>query len=174
MGYIEVLIGKLDDDIEEEVLDAIGDRDAAWRRAGTAIASINLLNIASVGTFLSHVAGLAGVDVGEGHLVVRFSSLPWRIPAVWLPIDVEPTLPDSELAFIGSAATLKAELEIVRELSPLALGAKPEGYDAMRADPVAFARRESGPVSAVEQWVWLGLHDAARLALERGAPLRCS
>ena len=178
MGYVELIVGKLDEDTEADVLDALGSVDATeapWRHAEPDRERIILLNIASVGRFLAHVASLDGLDVARAAEASPYAQLPWGMPAVWLPLDQEPVPSESELAFIGSAVRLRQDLEEVRRRSPLALDVRPPGYDRMRRDADAFLRgaADAAPVEAVEAWVWQGLHEGSTLALSRGAPLFC-
>ena len=178
MGYVELIVGRLAEDTEADVLDALPDVDAGaatWRRAGADVARLGLLNIASLARFLAHVASLDGLAVERAAERSPYRHLPWALPAVWLPLAMEPRPTESELALVGSVIGLQADLEAIRGRSSLGLDVQPPGYANMRADPAGFARAADtrDPVEAVEAWVWHGLSDGCRLALAHDAPMFC-
>lgn len=178
MGYIELVVGRLDEDAESDVLDALPPTDAGeapWRRAEPNVARIILLNTASLVRFLAHVASLDGLDVARAASHSPYRQLPWALPAAWLPLEMEPRAIESELALVGGVIGLQADLEEIRRRSSLPLHLPPAGYQRMRMDPAGFVHASDtlDPVEAVEAWVWNGLNDGCRLALAHEAPLFC-
>ena len=174
---MDLYIGRLDEDTEEEVAEAAPDIGTAWRVSAAEIGCINLLNLASVVAFLAHATELEGLDgVATGATDSRFKNLPWWEFCVWLPVELGPARLEllSDSALLGSAYALRRELDELRALSPLHLGTIPRGYAEMRADGLRFARTEfaTDDVTATIQWVWLGLRDAAGLAIEHTAPIK--
>jgi hypothetical protein len=176
----DLVVGKLSDRQEaavSAVLLRLGvEDDGTWRHCPKNLALIGLFNLGSVVLFNHHVADLEGIqDKGRAYQKTRFVNLTWWIYSIWLPIDFaaprEPALPDN--TFLGSSVGLLNDLDEVRKLSPLALGTKPPGYDDMRSDIRRWLKSRSKLVGdqSVIQWIWLGLHDAARISLEESAPI---
>jgi hypothetical protein len=180
---MELTIGSLPEDIEEGAVAAlkrIGVSDSfAWRLTTAPIATISLLNLASVCLFLDHVARLDGfTDSATALEHTRFRHLPWWQTSIWLPIIFEPPRePAMESGgwpvFLGNCQGLLADLCQVQRLSDARLGSTPDGYEQMRADYRAFLRSgfELNDERTVLQWVWRGLQDGAEIAVSNSAPL---
>ncbi len=165
-----------------------------WDRGRKAIAEISLLNLATVCEFLNHVAELEGKqrrlrpntfrpDRTKATKRTQFQNIPWWEASVWLPVPFDSSPHDVKNGlFVGSAVCLQEELDRIRALSPLELGSAPKGYRAMRRDYSAFSRRpfELAPgegrdsqevITQCVRWVWLGMHDAAEIAVRNSTPL---
>jgi hypothetical protein len=156
------------------VIDASG-----WQETSEQMATISLLNLASVCCFTDHVARLESfADSAEALEHTRFRHLPWWETSIWLPVTFQPPSEpamkiDGWPVFLGSGQGLLSDLAEIRRLSDMSLGETPDGYDKMRADYGAFMRSrfELSDNRSVIQWVWRGLHDGAQLALSRSAPM---
>jgi len=179
---MDLEIGRLDQELEDSVaagLERIGvPASADWRRPVHST-TISLLNLASVCLFTDYVArleGFANSAAALGH--TRFQHLPLWQMSIWLPVlfqpPREPTIStEGWPVFLGSCQCLLAELAEIQQLSEMELGATPDGYEAMRADYIAFVR--SGFAlrddRSIIQWIWRGLHDGAELAIRDSVPL---
>lgn len=188
MSMVEVVVGRLPEDLEQHVLEELGfDLDSIeagesappeWARYAGPGEQISLLNLASLVFFTDYVARLEGFkDSGRALGKMRFKNLPLWETSVWLPTRLK-ALPEprsSYPVFIGSAVTLLEELSEIRRASDLGLGDAPEGYDRMRGDLSAFC---SSPFQVADErdihrWIWRGLRDAAEAAVKLGAPVCC-
>jgi len=180
---MDLTIGKLPEEMQEGAVAAVarlGVRDSEeWQKTPEHIATINLLNLASVVFFTDHVAKLEDfADSAAALEHTRFRHLPWWQTSIWLPISFQPP-PEPAMesdgwpVFLGSCQGLLADLAEIQKLSDMSLGATPEGYDAMRADHGAFMRSgfELSDDRSIIQWVWRGLHDSAEMALSRSSPI---
>ena len=161
-------------------LDSLGlnrNEHRLWTECPEQIAYIDLLNLASVGLFLEHVAKIEGfTDTNVALDQTRFRQLPWWDFSIWLPISfAPPTLLDDGgfPIFLGSCHALLADLEEVNKLSSLQLGKAPRGYDAMRADIKKFYRSsfELDDEASIIQWIWKAIYDGAQIAIEHHAVL---
>jgi hypothetical protein len=139
------------------------------------------LNGASFVLFLDHVSALDGhADLQSAFAACqrgdsRFRNMPWWDDSVWLPFafsGVGPMEGDFP-TFVGSCPALLKELEIIRELSPLGLGAKPQGYEEMRKDITAFYRNVHLRLDDADtiRWIWRVLYDGAEIAMASKAVL---
>lgn len=181
MGEAILIVGRLPIELETAASEAVarlGIADTgAWRIFEAQPTYISILNMASVGLFTDHVAKLEGfADSGAAMDGTRFPHLPWWQTSVWLPTAfVPPKDPPIDMdgwpVFLGSCQGLLADLSGVQKLSDMHLGTNPDGYDEMRADYKVFTRSgfEMSDERSIIQWVWKGLHDAAKLALNGSA-----
>jgi len=180
---MDLTIGRLSEEMEEGAVAALarlGVSDAeAWQQAPEHIATISLLNLASVCFFTDHVAKLEGfADSAAALECTRFINLPWWQMSVWLPLAFQPPpepamKSDGWPVFLGSCQGLLADLAEIQKLSDSGLGAMPEGYEMMRADYGAFMRTrfELSDDRSIIQWVWRALRDGAELAMSRSSPM---
>jgi hypothetical protein len=132
------------------------------------------LNTASFVMFLNHVSALDGhADSRIAFEAFRrgdskFRNMPWWDDSIWLPFEFTEvgTIEGNFPTFVGCCPALLRELEIIRSLSQLNLGAKPPGYEEMREDISAFYQ---GPHAQLDEadtirWIWRALYDGAEIA----------
>src|SRR5947208_2225174 len=90
---MELCVGRLPKDLEAVAKSALADLDIPLsfdlRRCKKRLATISLLNLASVSLFLKHIATLEGHDINVALERTRFRHLPWWAESIWLPIDFE-------------------------------------------------------------------------------------
>jgi hypothetical protein len=141
---------------------------------------ISLLNVASFGQFDDYAAALEGFSGPDAMLKTTFRNLPWWLQSYWLPVEFDPP---KELAsdpndptFVGSSMRLLQELEKIRRMSPIDVGVIPLEYLEMRKDYRSWFRGTLGrhdPLSREDgiRWIWNALNEAARLSIERVAPI---
>jgi len=185
MSMVEVVVGKLPEDLEQHVLEELGfDLDSIedgestppeWTRYEGPEVRLSLLNLASLVHFTDHVARLEGFkDSGRALGRMRFKNLPLWETSVWLPtrLNVLPTPRPVSATFIGSAVALLEELGEIQRASDLELGSAPEGNDRMRADSSAFRVTpfRLADDRDIHRWVRRGLWDGAEAAVKLGAP----
>jgi hypothetical protein len=183
----DLAVGRLDE-YEQQEIDKIAaqlgiDAHAPWRECEENIATISMMNVASLNLFNHYSAGLEGFGGSDAMSRTKFINLPWWLRTIWLPISFDPLrepLSSDDPLFAGSCQRLLAELAEIQKLSDFGLGNVPEEYNAMRAnypkwwkgllDPTA---EEQAPYSEADtvRWLWRALYDGAQLALQHNAPL---
>ena len=149
-----------------------------WFGSEDPIASLNILNLASVVLFLEHTAHLEGLsDSGDAITHSRWTNFPYWIDSIWLPIGGRPKVKVQDVegtpTFLGSTSGLLADLAEINALSPMKFNSVPPHYEMMRSDPVGFSSQETEAMEEpdVLRWVWLALFDAATLANEHQVPV---
>ena len=90
MSMVELIIGKLPDELEEAATAALDElgiaRSTEWLRYDGPVQQLSLLNLASVTLFNDHVARLEGFKNSVGAEVrSRFKNLPYWETSIWLP-----------------------------------------------------------------------------------------
>jgi hypothetical protein len=146
-----------------------------WRAAPKGVAYLDPLNLASQVAFLNHAAALEGLEnINEAMERSRWRHLPYWLESYWLPVQSDMAVVH-EGGFFGSSCGLIANLAEIAALSPHGLGTVPAHFDLMRSDLRAFYALDLDPVteseSAMLQWVWRALFEAATLSVERNAPM---
>jgi hypothetical protein len=146
-----------------------------WRAAPKKVAYLDPLNLASQVQFLKHVVALEGLkDINEAMMRSRWRHLPYWIESYWLPVRSDMAVAH-EGGFFGSSCGLLANLAEIAALSPHGLGTVPAHFDLMLSDLRAFYALDLNPVteseSAMLQWVWRALFEAATLSVERNVPM---
>jgi hypothetical protein len=145
--------------------------------ADEVVATLCLLNVASLVVFLEHVGAVEGYPDSKTALAAlergdsRYKNMPCWLNSIWLPFDFEPAgmLADDPTVFVGSAPALLRELTDLQQRSPLGLGTRPNRYDRMRQDIRAFYRdRDAPPLDEADtiRWIWRALFDGATIANE--------
>lgn len=182
MSSADLTVGPLATELQDAAVLAIkrmrvGDT-GHWRDFSGPPTHISLLNLASLVFFLDYAARLEGLPNAAAVKQPKLRNIPWWCQInIWLPLEFRPPgAPalemDGEPILLGSVQGLLADLAEIQKRSDLDLGTIPDGYLTMRSDYRAFMR--SGfclkDDRSLVQWIWLGLHDGAQLAL-RGAPL---
>jgi hypothetical protein len=160
-------VGSLDADLEDLVrcaLDGIGVAGCVLPLPGDLIRTLNFLNVASIGLFLSHVAEIEGLpSAAEGVTDSKFRQMPWWQDSVWLPLVENVAEVVEGTVFVGSCSHLLRELDTIAELSSAPL-----------TDPIH--EEAASPDSALTEhetlrFIWQRLHEGAETALASGACL---
>ncbi len=183
----DLFVGRLDE-FDAVQVESVAKRlgigvSAAWRDCANGIASISVMNVASLSLFNQYAAGLEGLAGADAMGRTRFLNLPWWLASLWLPLSFEPLrepLSRDDPVFVGSCQQLLAELTEIRRLSTLDLGSVPDEYHVMRANYAEWWKGLLDPNHAQEpyseadtiRWIWRGLHDGAQLAVQHDAPLQ--
>ena len=180
---MDLIVGRLSPQLEHAASTACQRRGLrysdSYRSCAENIGRFDIFNLATLDIFHEHIFRLDGLPNTEGSIAkTRFRNLPFYVFDIWLPVDFEPT-PDPEISEgtmripLLSCQGLLRDLEEIRKRSHMSLGSKPEGYDCMRENPAEFYRSKItlSDNSMMVQWVWMGLRDAAELALNDSAPL---
>jgi hypothetical protein len=180
MSEANLTVGPLPSELERaasEAISRLGAKRPSAPGGGFETTHISIFNLASVVLFTDHVAQLEGFqDSGVAMEKTKFLNLPWWQTSIWIPIVFRPPKEpainmEGWPVFLGSCEGLLADLAEVRKLSAMNLGTIPEGYARMRTDYAGFMRSgfEISDERSIIQWVWLGLHDSAQLALSASA-----
>lgn len=153
------------------------DPKPSWFGPGDAVASLNMLNLASITFFLDHVARLEGLSNGDGIHNSKWTNLPYWIYSIWLPVKGPPRALVQEMdgipTLFGTTHGLLSDLAEIDSLSTVRLNIAPPHYQLMRQDMAAFLKLEWEALSEEDtmRWVWRSLFDAAHLANEHDLPL---
>jgi hypothetical protein len=125
--------------------------------------------------FLNHVSALDGHADSQIAFAAfqrgnsKFRNMPWWDDSIWLPFEFSGvgTIESDFPTFVGSCPALLRELEIIKSLSQLDLGAKPPGYDEMREDIKAFYKSTHARFDEADtiRWIWRVLYDGAEIAM---------
>jgi hypothetical protein len=116
-------------------------------------------------------------NINEAMERSRWRHLPYWLESYWLPVQSDMAVVHEEgfPRFVGSSQALLANLADIAALSPHRLGTVPAHFDLMRSDLRAFYALDPDPVteseSAMLQWVWRALFEAATLSVERNVPM---
>jgi hypothetical protein len=155
---------------------------APWLESPDTIAELSCFNGASIMEFLRHAVHLEGfADENEGFAAgadgkLSNKNFPWWDNSLWLPLGFNDPggLDDDPTFFIGSCQSLLAELNELKQASPLQLGEVVAGYSDMRSDFVKFVRSDHELNLTTEdcvRWIWRALRDGVELAIAKNTVL---
>lgn len=155
---------------------------ATWLECPDTIATVSCLNGATVVEFLRHAVQLEGYsDENAGFAAgadgkLKWKNFPWWDNSLWLPLEFDNPggLDDDPTFFVGSCQRLIAELDELKQTSPLQLGDVVSEYSEMRADFPKVVRSNTELDLRTEEsirWIWRALRDGAELAIAQNTAL---
>lgn len=172
-SFLSKLLGK-----ESPSIEVLGSIDR-WKNGPENIGYIDSLNEASTILFLEYTAKLEGLsDVNEATENSMWKNLPYWTQTIWLPLDnaeLKPKLfEEGDMpTLICTVSGLLSDLKQIASKSDKKLGKKPEDFDLMLSDSIAFYAKKGFQLDEDSTicWIWLGLQTGAELALKNNMPL---